>query len=111
MSAKFAYATWLIPFGTDIVTLFGDDHPHISCGVHDDQWECFDVDDDGASLVIESHDAAAIQLTLICPSQGIENEAGYWLSPAVLELLGLNIEASSYGVGTLNEIGAENACL
>ncbi len=68
---------------------------HISCGVDDDQWVGFHIDGQGASLTIKPTNESLWEITFTAPSDGLEDNAGYWLSPS---LINDETEADDFGI-------------
>jgi hypothetical protein len=75
---KRAYAVW---FYTDAEKERpSPEHLVISCGVNDDQYQGYYDTDLGATVTYESV-TGGTRITLSAPSEGLEAEADYWLSP------------------------------
>ena len=70
---------------------------HISCGVGDDQWSGFFLEDDkGAKLLIEHLHKGGYKITLTAPALDLGEHKDYWLSP---NTLGPNeVEAVDFGM-------------
>lgn len=70
------YAKWVLETLPDEIDDF-----HISCGVGDEQWDGYFVSDPRAKLTIK-HKSNGYHVKLTAPTQGLENEKGWWLSPS-----------------------------
>lgn len=87
---KFAYARWEIQ-GTELPSDLQD--IHISCGVGDEQYDCFDLNRPESKLTITGNpNGYDIELKVF--SDGLENEEDYWLSPCTLD----DVEAKEFGI-------------
>ena len=68
---------------------------HVSCGVGQDQYDGYSIGDSGARLTVE-YTGMHYNVTFTAPSQALEKEADYWLSPCTLGHE--EIEAYDFGI-------------
>lgn len=83
------YAVWTVPALPEDLGEF-----HVSCGAGDNQLDGFFHDSTSARLVI-SATIDGFDVTLYAPSEGIEKEADYWLSPNAING---EVEARAFGL-------------
>ena len=69
----------------------------VSCGVGEAQGDGYTLADKGAELIV-SHGEKGYVVTFSAPSEGLEKEKDYWLSPSTLGSEGLDVEACRWGI-------------
>jgi hypothetical protein len=90
VKTKMVFAKWYVLGLTYAEILRSIEDLHIECGAGDDQYEAYFPDDIGCIVTIKKLSASADELmrweiSMTCPSNGLEDNVGYWLSPINLE--------------------------